>query len=84
MCILTVIFVCHIAIILFVVLTPFIGNYFFLAIHAIIVPFIMLHWICNNNMCALTLLEQNIQGKNNWRTSRFKRMFYGKINRTNI
>jgi hypothetical protein len=47
----------HILIVLFVVLIPFVGSNWFLMMHAIIVPFIMLHWITNNNTCALTIFE---------------------------
>lgn len=55
--------ICHIALIAFIVLAPFFGSNYLLVLHAIIVPFIILHWILNNNMCALTLAEQAIREK---------------------
>ena len=32
-------------------------------------PFMMLHWLCNNNACFLTLMEKKI-----------RRVIYGKLN----
>lgn len=55
------IIVLHFVFILFVVLTPFIGNNYFLILHAIIVPFIMAHWYTNDNNCALTMMEKKIR-----------------------
>jgi hypothetical protein len=46
---------------MFVVITPFIGNNYFLIIHAIIVPFMMAHWYTNDNNCALTIMEKKIR-----------------------
>jgi hypothetical protein len=51
----------HFIFILFVVLTPFIGGNYFLLLHAIIVPFIVFHWIINNNTCALTIAERAVR-----------------------
>ena len=48
----------HIIVILFVVLVPFTNNNFLLIMHTIIIPFIMLHWILNNDTCALTIMEK--------------------------
>jgi hypothetical protein len=51
----------HLVFVLFVVITPFIGNNYFLLLHAIIVPFMMAHWYTNDNNCALTLMEKKIR-----------------------
>lgn len=51
----------HILLVLFVVLTPFIGSNYFLLLHAIFVPFMMIHWICNDNTCILTVIEKKIR-----------------------
>lgn len=51
----------HILIILFIVIVPFTNSNYFLLLHAIVVPFIMIHWILNDNTCVLTLLEKNIR-----------------------
>ena len=59
--ILNVIVVFHFIFLLFVVLTPFLGNNYFLMLHFIIVPFMMAHWYANDNTCALTLIEKQIR-----------------------
>lgn len=53
--------VLHFIFVMFVVITPFIGNNYFLIIHAIIVPFMMAHWYTNDNNCALTIMEKKIR-----------------------
>ena len=55
------IIVLHCVFVLFVVLTPFIGNNYFLILHAITIPFMMAHWYTNDNNCALTLMEKKIR-----------------------
>ena len=37
-------------------------------IHSFVVPFMIFHWICNNNLCALTLIEKGI-----------RKFIYGKV-----
>lgn len=51
----------HLIFVLFIVITPFIGNNYFLILHAIVVPFMMAHWYMNDNNCALTLMEKRIR-----------------------
>jgi hypothetical protein len=41
--------------------TPFTNNTWLLIYHFITIPFVVLHWILNNNTCALTLLEHYIR-----------------------
>jgi hypothetical protein len=53
----------HLAIIIFIVIVPFLNKNYFLLLHIITVPFIMFHWILNNNTCALTLVEHYITEK---------------------
>ncbi len=53
--------VIHICIVLFVVIIPFLNSNYFLLLHAIVVPFILLHWVTNNNTCALTIAEYYIR-----------------------
>ncbi len=55
----------HLLVVAFVVLIPFFGSNYFLLLHSVLVPFIMLHWILNNNTCALTLMEEQIRIKMN-------------------
>lgn len=51
----------HILFILFVIIVPFTNSTYFLLLYAIILPFIMLHWIINDNTCILTIIEKNIR-----------------------
>ena len=59
--ILDIIVILHFILVLFVVLTPFFGSNYFLILHAIIMPFIMLHWYLNDNNCFLSLVEKHIR-----------------------
>ena len=47
----------HILFSIFILFTPFYGNNYLLLLHIIILPFIMSHWIINDQSCALTLME---------------------------
>ena len=60
---LNLIVILHFIFILFVVITPFVGNNYFLILHSIIVPFMMLHWYLNDNTCALTGMEMQLRKK---------------------
>jgi hypothetical protein len=51
----------HVLVILFVVITPFTNSLFLLFLHSFIVPFIMLHWLLNNDTCAITIAEKFIR-----------------------
>lgn len=53
----------HFFFVLFVVLTPFIGNNYLLLLHAVFVPFMMIHWYINDNDCFLTLMERQLRLK---------------------
>jgi hypothetical protein len=61
--ILKIILLMHLLIISFCVLTPFIGKNYMMIINTIIIPFILIHWITNNNQCVLTIIEENIRSK---------------------
>lgn len=60
---LLIISIIHIMFILFVVIVPFTSNNYLLLLHAITIPFLLAHWVTNNNMCFLTLVEHNIRTK---------------------
>ena len=51
----------HVLFVLFVILAPLFDSNYFLFLHSIFIPFIMLHWICNDNTCALTLIERKLR-----------------------
>ena len=52
----------HFLVRIFIVATPFIGNEYFLTLHLMIIPFIMIHWLTNQTVCALTELERLARG----------------------
>lgn len=58
---LQLIVILHIIFVLFVIITPFTNYTPLLFLHAFIVPFVMLHWVMNNNMCSLTLAEKKVR-----------------------
>lgn len=51
----------HAAFVVLNVLTPFVGNVRLLRYHVIIIPFLYLHWVTNNDACALTLIERTLR-----------------------
>ncbi len=61
--ILLLINVLHMIVIIFVICAPFSNSNYLLFMHVIIVPFILLHWVLNNNTCSLTLAEKYIRSK---------------------
>lgn len=63
--ILNIILFIHICVVLFVIVVPFMNSNYLLLMHSIIVPFIILHWIVNDNTCALSLIEKQIRKKMN-------------------
>jgi len=51
----------HIGFISFILTTPLSNSNYFLLLHSIIVPLLILHWTCNDNTCALTSIERYIR-----------------------
>lgn len=51
----------HFIFVLFVVVIPFTNSTYFLFLHAIFIPFMILHWICNDNTCVLTIIERQLR-----------------------
>lgn len=51
----------HILYILFIVVIPFTNSNYLLFLHTIIVPFMVIHWLLNDNTCFLTLLEKYVR-----------------------
>lgn len=52
----------HVLVMLFIFGVPFFGGDYLLSLHFIIVPFIMLHWVTNQSVCALTEMEKLVRG----------------------
>jgi hypothetical protein len=59
--IITLISVLHIIVILFVLIAPFSNSNYLLFFHAIFVPFLIAHWLFNNNTCSLTVAEKMLR-----------------------
>jgi hypothetical protein len=55
----------HIIYLLFVIITPFSNKKDLMLFHCILVPFMLLHWSINANICCLTLVEQVVRQKMN-------------------
>jgi hypothetical protein len=49
-------------VICFICFVPFFGGDYLLSLHFIIVPFLMLHWVTNQSVCALTEIEKLVRG----------------------
>ena len=59
--ILKIISLLHVIFVLFVAITPFVNSNYFLLLHFITVPFVIMHWLCNDNTCALTIAERKLR-----------------------
>jgi hypothetical protein len=46
---------------MFVVVIPFSNVTYYLLLHFVCIPFLVVHWILNNNTCVLTLFEKIIR-----------------------
>lgn len=55
----------HLLVVLFVTITPFYGNNYVLLVHSIIVPFIVVHWVYNDDTCFLTQVELSLRRRMN-------------------
>jgi hypothetical protein len=52
----------HLLIVLAVIIIPFTNSPYFLLLHSVFVPFLILHWVTNNNTCVLTTTEKFFRG----------------------
>lgn len=53
----------HWSLIVFIIGAPFFAGEVDLTLHAVVVPFLMLHWVTNQSICALTEMEKYLRGK---------------------
>lgn len=59
----SVVCVIHIIIIILILYIPIFSNSnYFIFVCSVLLPFIELHWIFNNNVCCLTEIEKKIRG----------------------
>ena len=54
--------VLHILVVAFVLLAPFSDNASVIRTHVWLVPFLWVHWLLNDDSCALTVLECKLRG----------------------
>ena len=73
-----ILFLIHIAIFLFVVITPFTEYPILVLLNLVFMLGILAHWIANNNMCVLTLLEKKMRGTEDDHETFFGKLF-GKV-----
>ena len=53
----------HWSLIVFILGAPLFAGEVDLTLHAVVVPFLMLHWATNQSVCALTEMEKYLRGK---------------------
>lgn len=68
------IFLLHVLTFIFVVSVPFIGSDTLVLLNLVFMFGILVHWICNNNICILTVVEKAIRG-----TPDDAQTFFGKL-----
>jgi len=51
----------HIFLVCFVVIVPFTNSVPLLLLHSVTMPFLMLHWLLNDNTCALSTTEMYLR-----------------------
>ncbi len=51
----------HACIILFVIGAPITDSPYFLMLHTVFIPFMILHWVTNNDTCVLTTVEKHLK-----------------------
>lgn len=58
---LNIITILHMLFVLFVIIVPFTSSNYLLMLHALFIPFLLFHWILNDNTCALTIIERKLR-----------------------
>lgn len=51
----------HILVILFIIGAPITNSNYFLLLHSLFIPFLILHWVCEDNTCILTIMEKKFK-----------------------
>ena len=59
---LIIIRIIHIILILMTLLIPFFGNTMLRTMYFISIPFLFIHWITNNDVCVLSIIEKIVRG----------------------
>jgi hypothetical protein len=63
-----IIFGLHVAITVLGIILPFIAKRPILILYSLLVPFLFLHWVVNDDTCALTQIEMVLTGQEKHRT----------------
>lgn len=58
----SIIYILHLLLLVYVCVGPFISDKLLLMLYIMAVPFIQLHWVTNNDTCALTVAECALRG----------------------
>ena len=58
-----IIFFLHVILFVMAVVIPFTNNTDVLEFYSLVIPFIMFHWVMNDDTCALTQMEMYVTGK---------------------
>lgn len=53
-----IIWILHLNLILFILIVPFMDCNYLLLLNSILIPTLILHWLTNDNTCALTTIEK--------------------------
>ena len=53
----------HLLFIILVVVIPFTNSTYLLLVYVTVIPFVVFHWLVNDNTCFLTMMEKNIRQK---------------------
>jgi hypothetical protein len=69
----------HAALVIYIVGAPFICSNFMLTFYVVVVPFIVVHWITNNNKCILTVMEKKLREANGDKCDSHEDTFLGKL-----
>lgn len=56
-------FILHVILFIFAIIVPFIGNSKQLEFYSLLVPFLMFHWLMNDDTCFLTTIEKHLTNK---------------------
>lgn len=59
-----IVFFIHLVLVIIIIFIPFSNSNCYLLYFIIFIPFIILHWLSNNDTCVLTLLEKKLRNAN--------------------
>lgn len=57
-----IIFFIHVLVFIAAIVIPFMNNKDLLELYSMVIPFLLFHWVMNDDTCALTQLEMYVTG----------------------